>query len=226
MQQSERLPSQPTSGRGTPAQGAAQGAAQGYQSPNRRGARPTQRTGPPPALRVAAPSDLAVRGDSEAIVELAVRAGVGGQSLAELNQARQRIAYLEGALEASGKLESAAQGFAERLEERSAKAREDYQRELASLRTLLDQRERELRTLALEMGKLQGRLEVAEQRLLEARNDGQAATERARNESRAQVEALARAGATAPAPAALLSSNEKRLLLALLLLALLVYAIK
>jgi hypothetical protein len=224
QQQSDRSSSQLSPGRADP--GPAGGTEPGYQSPNRLGGRRGRREGPPPALRVAAPGDLAVRGESEAIVELAVRAGVGGQSLAELNQARQRVAYLEGALEASGKLEAAAQGFAERLEERSAKAREDYQRELASLRGLLDQRERELRTLALEMGKLQGRLEVAEQRLLEARSDGNAAADRVRNESRAQVEALARAGATLTPASPLLDASEKRVLLALFLLALLIYMFK
>lgn len=198
-----------------------------YQSPNRpaRGRR-ARRAEPPPALRIAAPADLAVRGEREPLALLGLPAGSGPEAQAALDGARQRIAFLEGALEASAKLESAAQQFADRLEERSTRAREDYQRELSAMRGLLDQRERELRTLALEMGKLQGRLEVAEQRLIEARSEGSAAAERARSEGRAQVEALARAGAS-PAPAApWLEARDKRVLLVLALLALLIWIFK
>ena len=198
-----------------------------YQSPNRPAkGRRAARSAPAPALRIAAPADLAVRGERETLALMGLPPGDGPEAQAALQGARQRIAFLEGALEASAKLEHAAQQFADRLEERSTRAREDYQRELSAMRGLVDQRERELRTLALEMGKLQGRLEVAEQRLIEARSEGSAAAERARSEGRAQIEALARAGA-APAPAApWLEARDKRVLFVLLVIALLIWVLK
>ncbi|MEZ5977895.1 MAG: hypothetical protein R3F34_06735 [Planctomycetota bacterium] len=89
----------------------------------------------------------------------------------EHRKVRERVAFLEGALEASARVESAAQTFADRLEDRARSERKQYERDLASLRLQLEQRERELRTLALEMGKVQGRLEVAESKLLAASSE-------------------------------------------------------
>jgi hypothetical protein len=56
----------------------------------------------------------------------------------------------------------------ERLRSEQGLERERGRLEAAKLREVLDQRERELRTLVLEMGKTEGRLEVAERKLLEA----------------------------------------------------------
>ena len=110
------------------------------------------------AIEVAAPADLVRRsaagGDP-------VRADDGVAA-----HLRVRIAHLEGQLAQAEKIEAAAQRFADSLEERSTAERERHTKELDALRTQLDHKERELRTLALEMGKVQGRLEAAESKLL------------------------------------------------------------
>ncbi|QDU84159.1 hypothetical protein Pla163_12640 [Planctomycetes bacterium Pla163] len=119
-------------------------------------------------VHVSAPKDLVKRDERDAEVA-AVRVGAGSGATAaeraELERVRARVSYLEGALAQSERIESAAQSFSDTLEKRSAEERARHVSELDGLRTLLDQKERELRTLALEMGKVQGRLEAAEARL-------------------------------------------------------------
>lgn len=110
------------------------------------------------AIEVAAPADLVRRSNDPGEP---VRAGD-----AVTVHLRERIAHLEGELAQAEKIEAAAQRFADSIEERSAAERERHTAELDALRTQLDHKERELRTLALEMGKVQGRLEAAEAKLL------------------------------------------------------------
>ncbi|MEO0652690.1 MAG: hypothetical protein AAFZ65_18600 [Planctomycetota bacterium] len=111
----------------------------------------------------------------------------GAVDSADLERMRERAAQLEGAVEASSRLEQRATAELERVREDQrtaaeaarrelAETRERHERELRGLRELLDQRERELRTLALEMGVTRGRLEVAERRLLEAPSPAPGAT--------------------------------------------------
>ncbi|MHC4891778.1 MAG: hypothetical protein ACYTFV_00155 [Planctomycetota bacterium] len=97
----------------------------------------------------------------------------------ELERLERRAAELESALSSAEELERRS---ARELEEARGEHRESLERartelehererhsiELRGLREILDQRERELRTLVLEMGKTQGRLEVAERNLLDA----------------------------------------------------------
>jgi hypothetical protein len=119
-------------------------------------------------VHVSAPKDLVKRSDRDADAPSAhVGAGSGATAAerAELERVRARVSYLEGALAQSERIESAAQSFSDTLERRASEERTRHVSELDGLRTLLDQKERELRTLALEMGKVQGRLEAAEARL-------------------------------------------------------------
>lgn len=157
-------------------------------------------------LQVRSPMDLVHREEVEAQVDLIVaeRGGASGS----LSKARERVAYLEGALEASVKLERAAQSYADKLEERALQAREDYHRELGQLRTLLDQRERELRTLALEMGKVQGRLEAAEQKLIESGMERSRIEERARTDATQSLAALTKATADPQRPSPVLERKD------------------
>ena len=122
-----------------------------------------------------------VRGPEDLVFTDQVPAPTGeGADPAELERARARAGELEAALEHASELETrtreelgrAREERREELERAQAlllDERERHERELKGLRDLLDQRERDLRTLALEMGKTQGRLEVAERHLLEAR---------------------------------------------------------
>lgn len=116
-------------------------------------------------LDVATPADLVRRSVDERSA-----GGAAGPvvSNAEVVRMKERVSYLEGALAQSEKVEAAAQRFADTLEERTSAERERHTQELDGLRTQLDHKERELRTLALEMGKVQGRLEAAETKLLTA----------------------------------------------------------
>ncbi len=151
--------------------------------------------------------DLVHREEVEAQVDLIV-AERGGSSSGGLSKARERVAYLEGALDASVKLERAAQSYADKLEERALQAREDYHRELGQLRTILDQRERELRTLALEMGKIQGRLEAAEQKLIESGVERSRIEERARTDASQSLAALTKATADPQRPAPIVERKD------------------
>jgi hypothetical protein len=118
------------------------------------------------AIDVSAPQDLVKRADAPASAPVAPVIGVDP---AEHEQVRRRVSFLEGALESSAKVEAAAREFADRVEERARASRERYDKDVSELRVQLDTKERELRTLALEMGKLQGRLEVTQQKLLAPR---------------------------------------------------------
>lgn len=122
-------------------------------------------------LDVASPSDLVRRSVHERGGGAGAAAGALSDtavSNAELVRMKQRVSYLEGALAQSEKVEAAAQRFADTLEQRTSDERQRHTSELDALRTQLDHKERELRTLALEMGKVQGRLEAAEGKLLTA----------------------------------------------------------
>lgn len=119
-------------------------------------------------VHVSAPKDLVKRSDRDAepaAVSAGTAPGVSAAERADLERVRARVSYLEGSLAQSERIESAAQAFSDTLEKRSSEERARHVSELDGLRTLLDQKERELRTLALEMGKVQGRLEAAEARL-------------------------------------------------------------
>lgn len=137
------------------------------------------------SVDVAAPSDLVRRSDVEAAP------GRGDDAVAA--HLRQRIAHLEGELSQAEKLEAAAQRYADSLDERSAAERERHASELDGLRTQLEHKERELRTLALEMGKVQGRLEAAEAKLLAG--GATANAEHSSNEPAAQPGSRATSGA-------------------------------
>ena len=217
----------------SPESGAREAKRTPYASPNRPGGRRARRDRRR-ALRpieVASPDQLVRRRDLESVVDLLVEDGQrvvrsGSRSrtpavTSELLAARERISFLEGSLAASAKLERAAQAYADKIEERAAQAREDYQRETGALRTLLDQRERDLRTLALEMGKVQGRLEAAEQKALTGTREAEQAAERARADARAQVDVLANAARRSG-----FSTGEKLVMLLVALAALTIWALK
>jgi len=116
-----------------------------------------------PAIEVVAPRDLVRRGEEPAAPT------VVGVDPGEHQRVRERVSFLEGALESAARVEATARGFADRLEERARQSREQYERDLGGLREQLEHKERELRTLALEMGKLQGRLEATQAKLLAPR---------------------------------------------------------
>ncbi|WP_145064272.1 hypothetical protein [Engelhardtia mirabilis] len=143
------------------------------------------------------PKDMHVGAGTPAVVAVdsssnGARAASARVDVAQADAAaKQRIAALETELNAARALERSAvtrleraeagsrserevmlveaRSERERLQEELRLERERHDREVGKLRALVDQRERELRTLALEMGKVQGRLEVAERRLVDAR---------------------------------------------------------
>lgn len=131
-------------------------------------------------IDVAAPQDLVKRADVP-VAPPTAPVNVIGVDPAEHEQVRLRVSFLEGALQSSAKVEAAAREFADRVEERARASRERYDKDVSELRVQLDTRERELRTLALEMGKLQGRLEVTQQKLLAPREPNPPSTNTSTN---------------------------------------------